>query len=112
MSIYSASFLILESIPGVLILIIIVGKNDLRVPPSQGYQFFHSLKVDWLYICHCVIKCRCRNVSVILSVHVEMWRCFVSVEISKYRCSFVRAGHVEKKNIFGMFPPVVLLPDF
>ena len=21
------------------------GKNDLRVPPSQGYEFYHSLKV-------------------------------------------------------------------
>ena len=22
------------------------GKNDLRVPPSQGYEFYHSLKVS------------------------------------------------------------------
>ena len=22
------------------------GKNDLRVPPSQGYEFYHSLKVN------------------------------------------------------------------
>ena len=23
----------------------IAGKNDLRVPPSQGYEFYHALKV-------------------------------------------------------------------
>jgi len=25
-------------------ILLMIGKNDLRVPPSQGYQFFHSLK--------------------------------------------------------------------
>ena len=24
------------------------GKNDLRVPPSQGYEYYHALKVEFI----------------------------------------------------------------
>ena len=40
------------SIPGrahddafILIVFSLAGKNDLRVPPSQGYEYYHALKV-------------------------------------------------------------------
>ena len=41
----------------------IAGKNDLRVPPSQGYEFYHALKVgigNYDQILHTIPRHRAR----------------------------------------------------